>query len=252
MDKPFADSFFVHSYDTDMNAVISIQNIVKYLMETAIDHTDAVGYGIDRLINENRGWVVLNWVIKMYHYPKYKSKIKVSTWAQHGGTLQATRFFVIEDEKTGHIYSEVASRWAFLDLGKRHPVRFSDEIDDAYCCDKEPPFNPGNYGLPKENEQDLFSEKMLVVRRSETDTNGHANNVMYIEWALDEVPDDIYLNYKAEEIRVLYRKECRYGDKVTVKTYIVEDNGRKLIISSINNETGKILCKISALWKKKN
>lgn len=252
MDKPFVDNLFVRSYDTDMNAVMSIQNVVKYFMETAIDHTNATDYGIDRLIKYNKGWVVLNWVIKMYDYPKYRNKIKVSTWAQHGGTLQATRFFVMEDEETGHIFSDAASRWAFLDLEKRHPVRFSEEMEDVYCCDKEPPFNPGNYKMPIEKEQDLFAEKELVVRRSETDTNGHANNVRYIEWALDEIPDYIYINYRAEEIRVLYRKECRYGDKVTVKTYIVEDNGRKLIISSINNETGKTLCKISALWKKKN
>jgi len=252
LDKPFVDSFFVHSYDTDMNAVISIQNIVKYFMETAIDHADSTGYGIDRLSEKNRGWIVLNWVIKLYDYPKYKDKIKVSTWAQHGSTLQATRYFIMENEKNGYIFSEAASRWAFLDLEKRHPVRFSDNMYDSYCCDKEPPFDAGNYGMPKENDQCLISEKSMVVRRSETDTNGHVNNVRYLEWTLDEVPDEIYLNYKADEIRVLYRKECKYGDKVTVRTYIIEDNGKKIILSSITNEEGKILCKISILGHKKD
>ncbi|MPM41974.1 hypothetical protein SDC9_88636 [bioreactor metagenome] len=251
MNKPFVDNFAVHSYDTDMNAVLSLQNVVKYYMETAIDHTCSAGYGIDRLVKVNRGWVVLNWVIKMNDYPKLKNNIKISTWAHHGSTLQAERFFKMEDE-SGHLFSEAASRWAFLDLEKRHPVRFSHEMDEAYCCDIEPPFDPGNYGLPRENEQNLVSEKILAVRRSETDTNGHANNVRYVEWALDEVPDDIYINYAAEEIRVLYRKECTYGDKGTVKTYIIEDNGKKLIISLINDEAGKNLCKISVFFCKKS
>lgn len=251
MEKPFEDNFVVHSYDTDMNAVLSIQNIVKYFMEAAIDHSDFAGFGIDRLVNEKRGWIVLNWVIKMHDYPRLKNNIKILTWAKHGGTLQAERFFKMMDEN-GHLFSEAASRWAFLDLEKRHPVRFPLEVDEAYCCDIEPPFDPGNYSLPRENDQYLISEKTLVVRRSETDTNGHANNVRYLEWALDEVPDDIYLNYTAHEIRVLYRKECRYGDKVTVKTYIIEDNCKKLIISSINDKDGKNLCKMSVLFCKKN
>lgn len=40
MEKPFEDVFYVHSHDTDMNAVMSIQNVVKYYMETAIDHSE--------------------------------------------------------------------------------------------------------------------------------------------------------------------------------------------------------------------
>lgn len=251
MDKPFVDEFIVRSYDTDMNAVLSIQNVVKYFMETAIDHTDHAGYGLNRLADENRGWVVLNWIIKMYDYPKYRDSIRISTWAHRGNTLQATRFFTMKNEK-GTTIAEAASRWAFLDLEKRHPVRFSSEMNDAYCCDQDPPFEPGSFSMPKENEVDLIAEKTLTVRRSETDTNGHANNVRYIEWASDEIPDDIYLNYLAEEIRVLYRKECRYGDIVTVKTYIIDDNDKKLIITSINDDTGKNLCKISVLWTRKN
>ena len=36
MQKPFTWNVKVSSYDTDMNAVLSPQNMVKYLIETAI------------------------------------------------------------------------------------------------------------------------------------------------------------------------------------------------------------------------
>ena len=52
MEKPFEDVFYVHSHDTDMNAVMSIQNIVKYYMETAIDHSESVGYTFEWLAKE--------------------------------------------------------------------------------------------------------------------------------------------------------------------------------------------------------
>ena len=100
--------------------------------------------------------------------------------------------------------------------------------------------------------EDLISEKKLIVRRRETDTNGHTNNARYVEWAVDDVPDDVYTNYKADEIRVLYRKECRAGEEVTVKTYLRDaENGIKEIITSMENSSGDILCKISTIWSKK-
>ena len=75
---------------------------------------------------------------------------------------------------------------------RRHPVRFSEEMEDAYCCDLPAPFDPGRFVLPAEKAEYLASEKSLVVRRSETDTNGHTNNTRYVEWAVDDVPDDVY------------------------------------------------------------
>ena len=252
MEKPFEDVFYVHSHDTDMNAVMSIQNIVKYYMETAIDHSESVGYTFEWLAKEQRGWVVLNWFIKMYEYPKFTDNIKISTWAKKGNSLQATRYFTMEDEN-GKVYSEAASRWAFLDLAKRHPTRFTEEMYEVNTCDKEAPFDPGNFALPKEKEEMLVSEKNIEIRRSETDTNGHVNNVCYVQWACDNIPDDIYSGYMAEEIRVLYRKECRYGDNVTVKTYITDyDDNKKQTISSVNDVNGKPLCKIALVWHRKN
>lgn len=220
-------------------------------METAIEHSDAAGFPVDGLLKMNRGWVVLNWVIRIYKYPKYKDNLKISTWASRGGTLQATRYFTMEYED-GQTAAEAASRWAFLDLEKRHPVRFSLEMEEAYCYDKQAPFDPGRFKLPNELEENLISEKSLVVRRSETDTNGHTNNTRYIEWAVDDVPEEIYVNYKAVEVSVLYRKECRAGDTVTVKTYLENRaDDTKQIITVMKDADKNILCKLSAVWEKK-
>ena len=68
MQKPFTWNVKVSSYDTDMNAVLSPQNMVKYLMETAIEHTEEAGYPVEKLLEMKRGWVVLNWIIKVDRY----------------------------------------------------------------------------------------------------------------------------------------------------------------------------------------
>lgn len=250
MQKPFSWNVKVSSYDTDMNAVLSPQNMVKYLMETAIEHTEDAGYPVEKLLEMKRGWVVLNWIIKVDKYPEYRDNLEIQTWAKYGSTLQATRYFKVYCQ--GEAIAAAASRWAFLDLEKRHPVRFSEEMEDAYCCDLPAPFDPGRFALPAEKAEYLASEKSLVVRRSETDTNGHTNNTRYVEWAVDDVPDDVYSSYMPSEINVLYRKECRAGDDVDVKTYIRDiDENNKEIITTISDTNGGVLCKTATLWHRK-
>lgn len=250
MEKPFIWNVKVSSYDTDMNATLSPQNMVKYLMEAAIEHTEKAGYPVEKLLAMQRGWVVLNWVIRVDKYPEYRDNLEIQTWAKYGSTLQATRYFRVSCN--GAQIASAASRWAFLDLEKRHPVRFSKEMEEAYCCDLPAPFDPGRFVLPSEKDEYLTGEKVLIVRRSETDTNGHTNNTRYVEWAVDDVPDDVYSGYVPSEINVLYRKECRAGDRVDVKTYIRDvDQNKKEIITSITDTDGGVLCKMATLWSKK-
>lgn len=38
-------------------------------------------------------------------------------------------------------------------------------------------------------------------RRSDMDPNGHINNVAYLAWALEVIPDHIYQDYLLTEVR---------------------------------------------------
>ena len=46
---------------------------------------------------------------------------------------------------------------------------------------------------------------MQVARRSDMDMNGHINNVTYLGWALETVPEDIYLNYSLYQARLVFQ-----------------------------------------------
>ena len=39
-----------------------------------------------------------------------------------------------------------------------------------------------------------------IARRSDMDMNGHINNAVYLAWALESVPQDIYDNYTLFEV----------------------------------------------------
>lgn len=71
----------------------------------------------------------------------------------------------------------------------------------------------------------------LVVRSTEIDVNGHVNNAKYLEyleWGREEWYDQAGLHYDVFKqmgihtvtvnINVNYRKECKQGDRLSVKT----------------------------------
>jgi thioesterase-3 len=71
----------------------------------------------------------------------------------------------------------------------------------------------------------------IIVRSTEIDVNGHVNNAKYLEyleWGREEWYEQIGLHYDrflemgiqtvTVNININYRKECRQGDRLTIKT----------------------------------
>jgi YbgC/YbaW family acyl-CoA thioester hydrolase len=94
----------------------------------------------------------------------------------------------------------------------------------------------------------------IVVRSTEIDVNGHVNNAKYLEyleWGREEWYDQAGLTYSrfAEmgiqtvtvNININYRKECRQGDCLSIKTS-PEKIGRSSYIlkQEIYNQDGEI------------
>ena len=93
----------------------------------------------------------------------------------------------------------------------------------------------------------------LIVRSTEIDVNGHVNNAKYLEyleWGREEWYEKAGLPYAAflamgiqtvtVNINVNYRKECRQGDKLTVRT-APEKAGKTsyVLTQEIINELGE-------------
>ena len=46
-----------------------------------------------------------------------------------------------------------------------------------------------------------YEGPIQVARRSDVDMNGHINNVTYLAWALETMPNDIYESHRVFEVR---------------------------------------------------
>ncbi|KXL52019.1 acyl-ACP thioesterase [Anaerotignum neopropionicum] len=237
-------------FQVDGNRLITPAALFSHLQEGAINHSDSLGYPVEYLTEKQMGWAVINWHLEVERMPKLGETITVQTWCEKCRRMQAIRCFRVLDQKNEVIMKGI-SRWIFMDLEKRKPANIPDEMVLRYHSGQESAIPGEKFFMPKEVEGAVAAIRPLVITRRDTDTNGHANNVKYLEWAMDDVPDEIYDRMQLADVRIVYRKECVRGDEVIMKTFIHSQDDGKEVLTFITDREQTILAEVATLWHEK-
>ena len=70
---------------------------------------------------------------------------------------------------------------------------------------------------------------------SDIDTNGHANNCAYTQWALDAMPVDYVREHVVKDVQVNYNYEIHLGEKVDF--YIVRSDNVWFVTGKVGDRT---------------
>ncbi|KAF3958357.1 hypothetical protein CMV_016728 [Castanea mollissima] len=129
----------------------------------------------------------------------------------------------------------------------RRLQKVSDDVRDEYLVyrAREP-----RLAIPEENSSSLrripkledpadHSKLGLVPRRADLDMNHHVNNVTYIGWVLESLPQEIIDSHELQTITLDYRRECQHDDIVDSLTSVepVEDAELVSKIQGTNGST---------------
>ncbi|WP_317854685.1 acyl-[acyl-carrier-protein] thioesterase [Chakrabartyella piscis] len=222
--------------------------VLLELQEAGIAHSDKLGFDFQYLASAKRGWAVINWHIIIHKIPRANETTNMFTWNDKIKRMQASRSYCISDDR-GNTMIEAISRWVFLDLETRHPSTVPQEMIDKYHTGLEPSIPNEKYVMAKPNLGEEITTREFLVTRRDTDSNGHANNVKYLEWAMDDVADEIYEDMDLFDIRIIYRKECRRGEVVQLKTFVTEQENHTEVISLLLDVEGKTIAEVVTLWQ---
>ncbi len=252
MADKFTTDFEVTFFETDIKERLEFGYLLAFLQDTAIRHSAAIGYGIEKLLERKRGWIILNWHICIDKMPCIGDKLSIATWCGKCGRHQAERSFTAQNDK-GEMLAYAVTNWAFIDLEKRKPAVIPPEMEEVFKSDIPNVIEKEKYRIRKPEEADFYYGRSIAVSRSDLDTNEHVNNTRYLVWAMDAVSDEIYDNYDLFDVKVTYRKESKKGDVLRLKTAVYnEGENAETIIYFISEDDPKtIYVQISFLWRKK-
>jgi acyl-ACP thioesterase len=212
--KPIA----VRSYEVDLHGVVRPASLLNYMMEAAGDHARTLGISVRDLIPRGLTWVLSRTHLKISRPAAAREELLVQTWL----STRKGRFACREFEITGHDGRPVAGAtcsFAVIDLESRKPIVIDDRL----------PMYPLLHGraiaddfasLPRLSGFD--SEILFRVGRSDLDVNRHANNVCYLGWALETVPDTVAEDFLPVDLEIAYRAEVFLGETVVSRSKRVD------------------------------
>lgn len=180
--------------------------------------------GMDHLI-----FVATRMQIRMEAYPKWGDLVRLETYFAEDGRLCTRRDWHITDATTGAHLGAATSTWVTINSETRKLSKLPEDVR-ARWLNLAP--SPPRAALPasatKRKLQDFPQEPALhgplvSARRSDTDPNGHINNVCYLSWALEAVPEHVYNGYNLREVEMDFKAECHAGDTVEVLGHPLTD-----------------------------
>lgn len=228
----YTENYKIYSFNCDESSNASIESLFQYMIETSIAQTEIVMK--DNHEYDDYFWVINQWDVEIIKRPKRNDEIMVETISAGAKKFYAYRNFTIYDGE-GNIYVKAMSRWLILDKKTKRPVRVPEELIDLYGVDKSLDYIKKDFKYKKDLENS--TEYEFTVRRSDIDTNKHANNAKYLNWILETLPID----KEIRRIQLIYKKELKYKAEIISKTsnVIVEENN-EVVYNSIEDKQGNV------------
>jgi len=239
-------NYFIHYYDTDLKKRALITSLMRYFEDIAILQSEDSSVGLDYYTKKNVAWVLYKWDIEILNYPRFKDTIRVETCPLAFAKFYAFRSFDVFS-LTQELLVKGSSMWFFVDLGTRRPARIPQEVYDCYQIT---PAEVRQLEIvdPKTPEEIAY-KTTFRVRQSDIDTNGHVNNIKYVEWALEALPQEIFLNFILRRIKVVYKKETMYGRMIDSSASEIKE-GEKMTFRHKISDGEVDLCFIETEWQR--
>ena len=249
MNDIFKKEYKINIFDVDSEHKCKFSSLVDFLWDVVISQSDYLGETKEGFVHNQCIWVLLKYDITIYEYPKFRDTITVDTKVLGSKKFYGYRQNTIRNSE-GKVIGEAFSTAILIDFEKRRPMRISSTQSEIYGLNGELAEVPTLDDLPKIQKEDY--KKDYPVRYSDIDSNGHVNNVKYMEMAMDTLPRFILNEYKLFNIKVLFKKETTDGDTLYISSEVINnDNNNITTVHKITNNNENLLTKLQFIWKKK-
>lgn len=238
----FTYNYKIKYSDVGIDNKLTLKSLVETLQEAAIGHSEQAGYGVNNMENTHIAWLLLDWKVQVMSYPHSNQFITVKTWPRVFDKLYSYRDFEVYDGEN-NLIAIASSKWFAVDTQSKRIKKLTPEITDAYG---EPVTNSvfdepfKNKVTAPENSKLNFS---YTTQRRDIDTNGHVNNLNYIDYALETLDEKIFNNTTFKNLEIEYKKEIKLRENIKCY-YTFQDNKHIITIKSEDDLTIHAIVKL--------
>lgn len=211
----------IQCFEADASWRLKPASFMNFAQEAAGNHAVYLGFGYDDLIATNTAWILSRVHVVFTDTPKWKEDITLTTWHKGLNRLFFLRDFVLTD-KEGRERVKATTSWLVLNLETRRLVRDPKLMEEGTVCTENAIETPADkVQMPKDVEAEHVMDHLVAY--SDVDMNAHANNAMYMQWAMDAVDYEVASTRPVKEFTINFNHETKAGDVVELYKARVHD-----------------------------
>lgn len=217
----YTEKHTIPCYDTDAAWRLKPSSFMNLAQEAAGRHAVYLGFGYDDLIASGTAWILSRVHVEFVDTPKWREDILLTTWHKGLNRLFFLRDFILTDN-AGNEKVKATTSWLVLNLNTRRLVRDPKLMEDGTVCSENVIETPADkVQMPKDVEAEFVMKHLVAY--SDIDTNGHTNNAMYMQWAMDTVEYETASVRPVKEFTINFNHETKAGDIVELYRASLED-----------------------------
>lgn len=222
-----------------------IAAVGDYLQEAAADSARRLGFDASLMRRHGLGWVLTREYITMRRYPRLGERVEVETWPASIEKNRARREFILRGAE-GEELGIATSQWVAMDMTTRRLASVPQEVIAMYPETPEHSVEFPSRVVPRLKVKEGTHVARIHTRRSDIDVNGHVNNVRYMAWALDALPEAV--GGRPLSLDISFRAESGAG-QVIVSHAAFSDDGTCLH-SLVREDDGGEVARLKTVWSR--
>jgi acyl-ACP thioesterase len=221
MIEPGRYLFAIKTYELDFRKRIPPSILFRCLQESAENHAVAYEFDSETLLRKGLSWVLLKIHLVVDEYPVGRQDIIVETWPSGLESRYAHRDFLAFLPGRPDPIARGASTWVLLDVARNRPSVVANLLGPEHVVTR--PRALENLFAPITPAGGVVRTLSVTVRIADLDINDHVNNLHYVEWIVESVPEEVWRETTPAEIQVEFKRAVRHGETVRIDTFETGD-----------------------------
>ena len=209
--------------DIDENMFLSLRGALGMMQEAAIIDSDRSGFAIGDIMQTHVVWILARWHVRLVGKVKWNEPVVVKTWPRTVDRVTSERDFEILNAD-GEQIAIGESVWVLTSADTGRIIRIKPEVAAAYDLTLRRVFED------EAKEETISTVKETYscnITKRDIDTNHHVNNRVYLDFAIEALPEAI--DHSAfTEVRVHYKRQLLLGQKI--RCYYGEQEGKHCVL----------------------
>lgn len=234
--------------DVDRDRKMTLPALARWCQDIFLKQDEMLE--VSQSQNTKYGWVVLNYDLNIYKYPRFGDVVIVETYPDSFNRFYGNRIYLLKS-KSGEVLAEAKTKWILIEVESMKIVRLTPEIVEIYGIheiSKGKGFEIDN--VSSENFDGAVSKK-LPVRYHDIDLNNHVNNTIYFSYVYDYVDREILDNYDVYKIQILFKNGITLESNPNVSAITRTEEDKQLYTYLKIEDSDTLYTTIKVLWKQK-